>query len=521
VRDTPPALRAFFASGERLSAGTVDAGRDRQPVRHADNGLLQRIDRMPRTSPGRSPAARRGTIGEGRLGVIATGGTGNKWRTRDNTQQTPANADLSLVDKDYREVVSENRIVNNALVGLAYEFGEGNRVRWTNLYIHDTLKRGACRGPAEQPAHRPGLPRAGHRLVRAPAAEHPVERHLQVRSREPRRACGAYARRGARRRSRRNIGYARSNQAASPFGAFFLNRLDNGQTGFARVGVLRPRRERCWSAGRRRLRRTAGPALVLTGASTSPTRSATPRGASSRSSRRRAFPTRSRCSGPTTCSAPAVIDFYNIGLIETTEVDPAFAAKLRTSAGYLQVHGELAEGLELNAGARFERASRTCGPTGVQHPDQLRRVDPPRGGLRPAGRDADLQVPRHMQVRLQRVATIARPQFRELMFQTYFDPESNRSYRGNPLLVDSEFTNAEARYEWYFAPEQRFSVAGFYKQIDRPIEAFTGFNDNTTGDQLRQCAGGDAVRRRDRRCRSTSGSRSSRASASSPRARPW
>ena len=69
---------------------------------------------------------------------------------------------------------------------------------------------------------------------------------------------------------------------------------------------------------------------------------------------------------------------------------------------------------------------------------------------------------------------IARPQFRELMFQAYFDPESNRSYRGNPLLVDSEFTNAEARYEWYFAPEQRVSIAGFWKQIDRP-EAFRFF----------------------------------------------
>jgi len=64
------------------------------------------------------------------------------------------------------------------------------------------------------------------------------------------------------------------------------------------------------------------------------------------------------------------------------------------------------------------------------------------------------------------------------MFQLYYDPETNREYRGNPLLTDSEFANAEVRYEWYFAPQQRFSVAGFYKDIDRPIESFTGFNDN-------------------------------------------
>jgi outer membrane receptor protein involved in Fe transport len=65
------------------------------------------------------------------------------------------------------------------------------------------------------------------------------------------------------------------------------------------------------------------------------------------------------------------------------------------------------------------------------------------------------------------------------MFQSYYDPEQNRAYRGNPLLVDSEFVNGEARFEWYFAPEERMSVAGFYKKLDKPIEAFTGFNDNT------------------------------------------
>jgi len=84
----------------------------------------------------------------------------------------------------------------------------------------------------------------------------------------------------------------------------------------------------------------------------------------------------------------------------------------------------------------------------------------------------------NMQVRANASKTIARPQFRELMFQAYYDPESNRAFRGNPLLVDSEFTNAELRYEWYFASDQQLSVAGFWKKIDKPIEAFTGFNDN-------------------------------------------
>jgi outer membrane receptor protein involved in Fe transport len=84
-----------------------------------------------------------------------------------------------------------------------------------------------------------------------------------------------------------------------------------------------------------------------------------------------------------------------------------------------------------------------------------------------------------MQFRVNASQTIARPQFREMMFQQYYDPESDRLYRGNPQLNDSKLTNAEARFEWYFAPEQRFSIAGFYKKIDKPIEAYTSFTGNS------------------------------------------
>src|SRR5690606_41778495 len=77
--------------------------------------------------------------------------------------------------------------------------------------------------------------------------------------------------------------------------------------------------------------------------------------------------------------------------------------------------------------------------------------------------------------------TIARPQFCELICQPYFDPESSRMYSGNPLLTDSELLNAEVRGEWYFGGDERVSLAGFYKKIDRPIEAFVGqFSGNFT-----------------------------------------
>ncbi len=76
------------------------------------------------------------------------------------------------------------------------------------------------------------------------------------------------------------------------------------------------------------------------------------------------------------------------------------------------------------------------------------------------------QLNPEMQIRLNASRTIARPQFRELIFQPYFDPDTNRLYLGNPYLTDSKLLNMEARYEWYFGRDQRV-IAGRLLQEDR------------------------------------------------------
>jgi outer membrane receptor protein involved in Fe transport len=274
------------------------------------------------------------------------------------------------------------------------------------------------------------------------------------------------------------LGYSRSNVAASPFGAHFINRLDNGQTGYARV-AFSDLEEELKSAGADLTWRLRSAVALSAGYDFTDTQ---------RDSRRRefqilapsTFPSAVALFRPDYLLGGEVIDTYGIGLVETTETDPAFAATLQTQAAYAQVQAELVEGLELSAGARYENAEQDVRPLQV-----FRALSNSGASTR---LDNDYVLPAatltwkfsdDMQVRLNASNTIARPQFRELMFQTYYDPESNREYRGNPLLVDSEFFNAEARYEWYFAPEQRFSVAAFYKSIDNPIEAYTGFSDNT------------------------------------------
>lgn len=75
-----------------------------------------------------------------------------------------------------------------------------------------------------------------------------------------------------------------------------------------------------------------------------------------------------------------------------------------------------------------------------------------------------------LQLRLGYSETVARPQFRELSEASYFDTESARTYRGNSGLVDSEFTNYDARLEYYMGRNQFVTGAAFFKEIVNPIE---------------------------------------------------
>lgn len=75
-----------------------------------------------------------------------------------------------------------------------------------------------------------------------------------------------------------------------------------------------------------------------------------------------------------------------------------------------------------------------------------------------------------LQLRLGYSQTIARPQFREFANSGFFDPESQRSFRGFDGLVDSELTNYDARLEYYLGRDQFITAALFYKEITNPIE---------------------------------------------------
>jgi TonB-dependent receptor len=479
-RDTPPALAAFLASGERMSSGAVDTGDIASEFVRPDNALVQRLNHTPFNYSANLSAGDAWLVGDNdsRIGLIGSAGFSNHWRTRDNLEQTPGSFDLSVIDKDYQRVSTDNRVVANGMLGLSYEFGQDSTLRWTNFYVHDTLKHTSlARGKQNNQ-------RFGADYMEQKTGWY--ERQLlstqaTVNIGLDRFNIGA---RTSFSKSERDapyelgIGYQRSNQENDPFGQYFINRLDNGNTGFATAAFSRLEEDL----------KSAGVDVTLDFTPTFQGTVGYDFAQTERESARRefqivapsSFPNAVAMMRPDYLLGPAVIEHFGIGLIETTESDPAFAAELVTNAGYLQLQSELTSAFDLSIGARYERAEQDVRPLQVfdtaTNSGAATRLE--NDYVLPSA-TLTWRVADGMQLRFNASQTIARPQFRELMFQSYYDPESNRAYRGNPLLIDSEFVNAEGRFEWYLGSEERLSAAAFYKKIDRPIEAFTGFNENS------------------------------------------
>ncbi len=418
-------------------------------------------------------------LADGQLGVIATAGISNKWRTRDSLQQTSLNADLSGDPQtSYQRVTTDNRIVVNGLLGLGLELGE-HKIRWTNLFIRDTLKQaklalGTDRNQSDRDIMKQDTAWYARQLFNSQiASEFQLDRFkLDLR--------GGYAKSQRDAPYERGFTYVRTNLPTDvdPMGEKFVNDL-GGNRGDATL-AFSELDETLWSGGVDLSYEVMPRVTATVGYAYSDTK---------RYSERRSFiyrandlPRSVQQLRPDYLLSDASIQAYNITILETSaqEGTAAFDAMLRTHAAYGQIQAELTSGVNMNAGVRYETAKQRVAAVDLFNS----------GGDLALGTSLDKsywlpaitltwEVAPDMQIRANGSKTIARPQFRELVQQVYQDPESNRLYRGNASLVDSQLWNAELRYEYYFAREQRFTIAGFFKSIDNPIEAYTSVADSS------------------------------------------
>lgn len=153
-------------------------------------------------------------------------------------------------------------------------------------------------------------------------------------------------------------------------------------------------------------------------------------------------------------NSPSTEDFYD--------------ADLEISAGYVQGEFDLTNYIQATLGVRYEEATEA-----VQTSSRLGEI----GATTILENDYTLPAVTltwnfadDLQLRGGYSETVARPQFREIARSAFTDPVSNRTYRGNSGLVDSQFKNYDARLEYYLGRDQFVTLAGFYKEIERPIE---------------------------------------------------
>lgn len=467
-------LKAALSSGKLITEGADFTAQDMQNITasltNSATSVLQRNFDIPANFSASLEAGHRWEVGrDGTMGVIASASFGNNWRTRDAIQQSSNDPMLEGAPaRDFRSVITDNRIVANGMLGLGYEWDE-HKLRWTNVYIHDTIKQGRLsRGfdrlslDDDTPIITQNTYWFERQLMDTQMLGEFKFDDLSVDVR------GTYA------NSKRDAPYERSFSYAydAAINGFVNNLTSPGQSARIAFSELN---EDVYSGGVDFAYELPGarPITISAGYAYSKTR----RDAERREFR---FVPAGGPLGPVAEQRPDYLlsDYniytYNIQLTETSGQSGAAAYKagLDVHAGYAQVEAEIVPLLRLAAGARYEDAKQRVTPVslfGTGATTAATRIN--KSYWLPSA-TITWNFAEDMQFRIAASKTIARPQFRELALQIYQDPESDRQYFGNPFLKDSTLFNAEARYEWYFGENQRISAAGFYKKIKNPIEAY-------------------------------------------------
>ncbi|PZN93128.1 MAG: TonB-dependent receptor [Alphaproteobacteria bacterium] len=493
TRATPRLLKNAQQSGNLLFAAPNFSVRDLQDITasltNSPTNVIQRNYSIPVNLSGNLEAGTSFDMGDVRVGLVASAGLKNEWRTKAGLQQlsggarvlTPGSDPVLVADQNYRFFSTENHIVVNGLVGIGAEFGE-HKVRFTNLYIHDTIKEARIQSGFD-------AVNVGEDILLNRNATAWFERQLFDTQAVGEFRFGQLSVdvRGTYANSKRFSPYERNNNYA--FSAEvddFVNDLrspgQRSDIAFSRLN------ENVWAGGfdlGYKFEDGPFPIKVTAGYAYSDNK---------RTSTRRDYRFQSIDAlplGVTQQRPDFLLSDYNVytyGIIlnETSATSGAarYDAGLTVHGGYGQIEIEPVDGVQFVAGVRYEDGKQFVAPIDLFNLGDVvltpTRID--NTYWLPAG-TLTWNFAEDMQLRLSASKTVARPQFRELAPQPFFDTESDRNSFGNQFLIDSTLFNAEARYEYYFGRDQRLTVGGFYKQITNPIETIAfqvGGSFNTT-----------------------------------------
>jgi TonB-dependent receptor len=493
TRDVPSFIRNAAAGSGIIPAAQV------AQLSNARTTLLQRNNQLPANFSAEVSGGAVYDIGGARLGLISSVSLSNTFRTRFSTQQDTVSTD-GTIRNDFRTLLTDNRVVANALVGVGLEFDE-NVIRWTNVYIHDTLKQ--ARGSAAVVYNNSSGLRFQQNTnwFERQLFESQLVGEFKLTDALKVDARGAYANSKRNAPYERQFDYLCASQTTN--GLPIVNDGGNQSDGFQCGGayqvtqrfspfasiVFSELNEDLWTGQADASYKIDAdrPMTVSTGYFYQGT---------DRTSSRLQFNYQTSNGGGTAPQYPYNLyrpdyllspDVINNACPLTATTAPctlqlqfntplgayAYDASLDIHAGYVQIEAEARDGLRAVIGVRYETGDERVTP--VQTATTRLKND----YFLPAA-TLTWNFASDMQARASFSKTISRPQFRELAPQLFRDPDSDRLFYGNPRLRDSQLYNLEARYEWFFKRDQRFTLAGFYKRIDNPIEQvgfYTGSDD--------------------------------------------
>lgn len=468
TRDVPGPLALAFNSGNRVQSGpnysAAELRRIGQSLVNAPLRLLQE-EKTPANVGFEVAGGLSSETGLGTLGIIAVAGYDNSWSQRNGFQEEAQFQGEVLVPvTSYAYSSNQNDVRLNFLGALSLS-NQDHEVKWTNLYVRSTTKEARSRvGPDFD---------AGGNILRDDYTEW-FERSLYSTQLAGEhffldgslefdwRAAYALTTRDAPYETRFGYDLLSSDRFAHDINRNLISfsELDDdivsGGADLAYTIPLSNAREAVISGGVAYFDNNRD---------------------SERRDLRFISPTRLNDNQLLTRVDFLFSDFFIDGT--TLQIDEitgangaaAYDAQLQVNAAYAQIDAEIIPLVRTTLGVRYEEAEQTVTP---------RDLFGGSAGFAETRLEEDYFLPagtvtwnfaEDQQLRLGASQTIGRPQFRELAPQSYTDPESDRTFIGNPFLVDTEILNLDARYEWYFARQQFITAGVFYKDLDKPVEA--------------------------------------------------
>ncbi len=471
TRKIPGPVRRAMAQGRRIT--DVNFPNEIQALgqsfRNAEVRLLQDNDSIPLNGSYDITGGRVFDIGSAEFGIVGVLGYSNGWKSRDGRQEIgEVNGQVLEALSSYDYLQTDQNIGLDGLLGFGLDFGD-DKFDWTNLYIRKTTKQTFAREGFD------GLQAAQVRDERTAWYERELYstqlngQHFRGPWKLDWRTALSQTRRDAPYEMNTRFGfnttandylYSGGNSDNRMTFSYLDDKVVSGAVDLEYVQALSSARDITYSAGVERYENT-------------------------RTSQSRSF-------GFLFNSGDPANDFvflqqrpdflfanFNINpdrfvLREVTGAAGAAAydANLEVMGVYAKADAEILPLVRAAVGVRYEDAKQNVTLT------QLIADEGPIES--PEGLEESYFLPaatltwnfaEDQQLRFGASKSIGRPQFRELAPQQYFDPDSSRTFVGNPYLVDTELLNLDARYELYFDRGQSFSVGAFYKDIDKPVEA--------------------------------------------------